>query len=142
MAKFAKLNENDIVLEVQCVANEELLDDSGNEIEAKGIAFLTNWSGGHTNWVQTNIHSLIRKNYSNIGYTYDRTRDAFIAPKPFNSWILNEETCQWEAPVPYPSSVLPHYWNEETLSWNAQESYPILEGDRTINDLPVTTIGN
>lgn len=143
MAKFAKLDENNVVIEVIALANEELMDDNGNEVEAKGVAFLTNWSGGHTNWVQTNVHSLIRKNYAAKNYIYDKNRDAFIPPKPFPSWTLNEEICQWNPPSPYPSTGIPYDWDEETVSWKPRESYSIIEETgRIINDLPVTTVGD
>ena len=77
-------------------------------------------------WIQTSYNTRggqhpdgkpLRKNYAGIGYTYDRNRDAFIPPKPFESWTLNEETCLWKAPVPYPSDEKDYDWNEETLSW-------------------------
>lgn len=96
MAHFAKLDENNLVLEVHCVHNNELLIN-GIEVEAKGIVFLTEWSGGYTNWKQTSYNGNIRKNYAGIGYTYDSTRDAFISPKPDGNWTLNETTCQWES---------------------------------------------
>lgn len=92
MAHFAKLDENNIVLEVNVVNNDVLTEDE----EASGIAFLTEWSGGYSNWKQTSYNGNIRKNYAGIGYTYDEERDAFIPPKPEGNWILNEETCQWE----------------------------------------------
>jgi hypothetical protein len=96
MAHFAKLDDNNVVLEVHCVHNNELLVD-GVESEAQGILFLTEWSGGYTNWKQTSYNSRIRKNYAGIGYSYDSTRDAFIPPKPDGNWVLNEDTCQWES---------------------------------------------
>ena len=117
MAHFAKLNENNVVLEVHCVNNIELLDENNQESESKGVAFLTSWSGGYTNWKQTSYNGNIRKNYAGIGYTYDATRDAFIAPKPYLSWVLNETICQWDAPTPYPEDGKMYFWNEETTSW-------------------------
>ena len=92
MAHFAKLDENNIVLEVNVVNNDVLTKDE----EASGIAFLTEWSGGYTNWKQTSYNGTIRKNYAGIGYTYDEERDAFIPPKPEGNFILNEDTCLWE----------------------------------------------
>jgi hypothetical protein len=68
-------------------------------------------------WIQTSYTGSIRKNFAGIGFTYDKDRDAFISPKPFASWILNEDTCNWEAPVPYPSDSNEYTWNEETQSW-------------------------
>jgi len=116
MAHFAKLDENNVVLEVHVVHNNELLDD-GIESEAKGIAFLTEWSGGYTNWKQTSYNGNFRKNYAGIGYTYDVVRDAFIPPQPYQSWTLDEATCSWNAPVPYPNDGGVYVWNEATTSW-------------------------
>jgi hypothetical protein len=118
MAYFAKLDENNVVLEVLAINNNELLQD-GVESEAKGIQFLIDWSGGYTNWKQTSYNRRIRKNYAGIGYNYDSARDAFIPPQPFPSWVLNEETCLWDAPTPMPIDDQRYYWNEETLSWVA-----------------------
>jgi hypothetical protein len=120
MAYFAKLNENNVVLEVNCVHDNELLQD-GVESEAKGIQFLVNWSGGYTNWKQTSYNGNIRKNYAGIGFTYDSARDAFIPPQPFPSWVLNEETCQWDAPVAMPTDGQRYYWDEATISWVVNE---------------------
>jgi hypothetical protein len=117
MAHFAKLDENNVVLEVHCVNNIELLTSEGNESEAMGIAFLVRWSGGYSRWKQTSYNGTIRKNYAGIGYTYDSTKDAFIPPKPFVSWVLNETTCLWDAPVSYPADGKNYYWNELTTSW-------------------------
>ena len=116
MAHFAKLDENNVVLEVHCIHNNELLID-GVEFEAKGIEFLVNWSGGYTNWKHTSYNGNIRKNYAGIGYTYDSTRDAFIPPQPFASWTLDEETCLWTPPVPYPNDDKNYAWDEPTTSW-------------------------
>jgi hypothetical protein len=114
MAHFAEIDENNTVTQVIVVHNNELLVD-GVESEAKGIDFCQSLFGG--NWVQTSYNANIRKNYAGIGYTYDSDRDAFIPPKPYPSWILNEDTCNWESPMPYPEDKLNYYWNEETLSW-------------------------
>lgn len=114
MAHFAKLDENNIVLEVNVVSNDAL--DASNE-ETSGIAFLTEWSGGYSNWKQTSYNGSIRKNYAGVGYTYDSSRDAFISPKPYSSWLLDESTCRWKAPVAMPIDDKRYTWNEETLSW-------------------------
>lgn len=114
MAHFAKLDENNKVLEVNVVSNNAL--DPSNE-EESGIAFLTEWSGGHSNWKQTSYNSTFRKNYCGIGFTYDADRDAFIAPKPFESWLLDEETCRWQAPTPMPTDGKMYMWDEATLAW-------------------------
>jgi len=115
MAHFAQLDVNNVVLQVIVVHNNELMID-GVESEAKGIVFCQTLFGG--NWVQTSYNGTMRKNYAGIGFTYDKSRDAFIAPQPFASWTLNETTCQWESPTPYPTDGKLYSWNEETLSWN------------------------
>jgi hypothetical protein len=116
MAHFAKLDGNNVVLEVHLVSNNELLQ-GGLESEAKGIQFLTDWSGGYSNWKQTSYNKKIRKNYAGVGYTYDSARDAFIPPKPFPSWVLNEDTCLWDSPVPMPADDQFYHWDEATTSW-------------------------
>lgn len=114
MAHFAQLDENNVVTQVIVVNNNELLDN-GQESEAKGIAFCQSLFGG--NWVQTSYNGRIRKNYAGIGFTYDSQRDAFIPPKPFLSWTLNEQTCNWEAPVPYPQDGKQYVWDEAQQNW-------------------------
>jgi hypothetical protein len=114
MAHFAKLDENNIALEVNVVSNDAL--DASNE-EASGIAFLTEWSGGYSNWKQTSYNGTFRKNYCGVGYFYDQNLDAFIPPKPYGSWTLNEETCQWESPEPYPTDGKFYIWNENHKNW-------------------------
>ena len=114
MAHFAQL-ENNIVTNVIVVANQTILDENGNESEQKGIDFCSNLLGG--TWIQTSYNARIRKNYAGIGYTYDETLDAFIPPQPFASWLLDETTCQWEAPTPHPTDNNFYIWNEETLTW-------------------------
>lgn len=115
MAHFAKLDENNVVTQVIVVGNKDTSDASGVEKESIGIAFCERLFGG--NWKQTSYNGNIRKNYAGIGYTYDAGRDAFIAPKPFASWVLNETTCQWEAPTPMPLDGKMYSWNEESLTW-------------------------
>ena len=117
MAHFAQLDENNIVTQVIVVSNEDIKDSIGNENEEVGIAFCRNLLGRDTIWKQTSYNNSIRKNYAGIGFTYDAIRDAFIAPKPFNSWILNESTCIWESPVLYPNDGNMYAWDEETTSW-------------------------
>lgn len=119
MAHFAQLDESNVVTQVIVVHNNELLDESGVEQESKGIAFCQSLLGG--NWVQTSYNSNFRKNYAGIGFTYDSGKDAFIPPKPFNSWVLNEETCLYEAPVAMPTDGKPYRWDEETVSWQTIE---------------------
>jgi hypothetical protein len=129
MASFARLNSENIVITVESVVNEVLKDSNGVEQETIGIQFLkTLYNEPEAIWKQTSyntnagIHSLggtpFRKNHASIGYTYDSQRDAFIPPKPFNSWIINEETCNWNAPIPMPNDDNEYNWNESTLSWD------------------------
>lgn len=120
MAHFAKLDENNVVLEVHCVHNNELLVN-GVESEAQGIAFLVMWSGGYPFWKQTSYNGTLRKNYAGVGYSYDPQRDAFISPQPYASWTLDESTCQWIAPVPYPTDSNRYAWDEENASWKLIE---------------------
>lgn len=118
MAHFAKVNDQNIVEQVIVINNTECLEN-GIEIESKGAAFCQNLFGGV--WIQTSYNGNIRKNFAGIGYTYDSTRNAFIPPKPYSSWLLNEDTCKWEAPVPYPSDNNEYYWDETTTSWKLVE---------------------
>jgi hypothetical protein len=127
MASFTKLDDNNVVLAVVSVHDNELLDENGNESEQKGIDFLIGWSGGYTKWKQTSFNTVggvhsnggtpFRKNYAGVGYTYDEQRDAFIPPKLFASWSLNENTCQWQPPVPMPTDGKFYIWNEDAQSW-------------------------
>jgi len=130
MASFAKIGLNNKVIEVLSVVNEVLYDSNGIEQEAIGIDFLTKLTG-YPVWKQTSynthggVHSSggipLRKNFAGIGYTYDEDRDAFIPKKPFNSWILNETTCLWNAPVNMPINNNKYNWNESTLTWDIVE---------------------
>jgi hypothetical protein len=130
MASFAKIGLNNKVIEVLSVVNEVIHDSNGIEQESIGIDFLTKLTG-YPLWKQTsyNTHggvhdnggTPLRKNHAGIGYTYDETRDAFIPPKTFNSWILNEDTCLWNAPVVKPKDDNKYKWNEQTLSWDIIE---------------------
>ena len=119
MAHFAELDSNNTVLRVIVVGNPDTSDANGVEKESIGVAFCERLFGG--TWVKTSYNGNIRKNYAGIGYTYDSKRDAFISPKPFASWVLNETTCQWEAPVPYPTDGKPdgkqYSWDEPTQTW-------------------------
>lgn len=110
MAHFAQIDENNIVTQVLVVPDSE---------EHRGQEFLANDLQLGGTWVQTSYNARIRKNYAGIGFTYDAGRDAFIPPKPFESWELNEDTCQWEAPVAYPTDGLMYQWNEDKKDWEA-----------------------
>jgi hypothetical protein len=115
MAHFAKLDENNTVLEVHVVNNEVITVD-GVETEQAGVDFLTGLFG-HSLWKQTSYNASFRKNYAGIGFVFDDVRDAFIQQQPYPSWILDEETCRWEAPTPRPTDGIT-VWNEETTSWD------------------------
>jgi hypothetical protein len=129
MASFAKIGLNNKVIEVLSVVNEVLHDSNGVEREDIGIDFLTKLTG-YPVWVQTSynthggVHNKggipLRKNHASIGMTYDENRDAFIFKKPYNSWVLNETTCLWESPIPYPTDGDTYGWNEENQSWTLQ----------------------
>jgi hypothetical protein len=110
MAHYAFLDENNVVTEVIVGIDEtELIEGKSPE----------DWYGEFKGkkCLRTSYNGTIRKNYAGIGFTYDENRDAFIGPKPYDSWVLNEETCQWEAPVPMPEGLNPYYWDEETRTW-------------------------
>jgi hypothetical protein len=115
MAHFAELNEDNIVQRVIVVDNKDCLDANGVESEEVGAAFCHNLLGG--TWKQTSYNGNFRKNYAGNGYKYDVEKDAFISPKPFSKWILNEETCQWEAPVAYPDDDKFYIWNDNKGEW-------------------------
>jgi hypothetical protein len=115
MAHFAKLDENNVVLEVIVVSNRDCSTPDGTEVESIGIAFCECLFGG--TWKQTSYNGNFRKRYAGIGYTYDADLDAFIPPKPYPSWILNDETANWEAPIPMPDDGKTYVWDEDTLSW-------------------------
>ena len=129
MASFAKIGLNSKVIAVISVNNEVLKDSSGVEREELGIQFLNELTGWPI-WKQTSYNTIggvhnnggipFRKNHAGIGYTYDEDRDAFIPKKPYNSWILNEQTCLWEAPIPVPSDASfekRYQWNEQIKNW-------------------------
>jgi len=132
MAHFAQIDNNNIVTQVIVVADADTADAQGNHMESIGIAFCQRLIGG--NWKQTSynthggVHTLggtpFRKNYAGLGYTYDANRDAFIPPKPYASWVLNESTCLWDAPVAMPSDAgtgeppKMYSWDETTKAWD------------------------
>jgi hypothetical protein len=133
MASFAKIGLNNKVIEVLSVNNEVLKDSNGVEQEVIGIDFLTKLTG-YPIWKQTSYNTIggvhssggtpLRKNFAGIGMTYDEDRDAFIPKKIFKSWILNENSCVWEAPIPYPNDENRYKWNEQNQSWDLIVPYP------------------
>ncbi len=121
MAYFAKLGTGNIVEQVISINNSVITDSNGVEQEQLGVDFINKLYNTRDVWKQTSYNNNIRKNYAGIGYHYDQTRDSFIPPKPYNSWILNENTCQWEAPVAEPTTQLEdnqyYSWNESIINW-------------------------
>ena len=115
MANFAQINNN-IVTSVTVVDNSVITVD-GIEHEQLGIDYLKNIFGQNTNWVQTSYNSKFRKHYAGIGFTYDKVLDAFIPPKPYDSWLFDSNNCIWISPVPYPQDGKYYVWNEQTQSW-------------------------
>jgi len=115
MAHFAKLGVGNIVETVIVVSNDVAIT------EQAGVDFINNLYNTRDVWKQTSYNNNFRKNYAGVGYTYDQQRDAFIAPKPFNSWILNDTTCDWESPVTKPTTELEeneyYSWNESIINW-------------------------
>jgi hypothetical protein len=114
LAHFARIDENNVVTQVIVVDNKDTSDAAGVEKEHIGAAFCERLFGG--TWKQTSYNGNKRKNYAGIGYTYNADIDAFVPPKPFASWLLNNETAQWEAPVPMPEDGR-WAWDEDTTSW-------------------------
>ncbi len=102
MSHFAEIDNNNIVQRV-IVAEQDFINSG-----AVGDSF---------RWVQTSYNNNFRKNYAGVGYKYDKTRDAFISPQPYPSWLLDEDTCRWEAPTPMPDDGKMYEWDEDTTSW-------------------------
>ena len=115
MAHFAEIDQFGKVKRVIVVANSDTADASGVEKEHIGAAFCEKLFGG--TWVQTSYNGNFRKNYAGIGYSWDATRNAFIPPQPYASWVLNEGTAQWQAPVAMPQDGKMYSWDEATTSW-------------------------
>ena len=126
MAHFAQLDDNNVVTQVIVVGNSDTADANGVEKEHIGAAFCEKLFGG--NWKQTSYNGSIRKNYAGIGYTYNADIDAFVPPKPFASWVLDNDTAQWNAPVAMPEDAgtgeppKRYSWDEPTTSWVVAES--------------------
>ncbi len=117
MAHYAFLDGNNVVTEVIVGIDEtELIEEKDPET----------WYGNFKNQVckRTSYNGNIRKNFAGIGYTYDQDRDAFIAPKPYDSWVLDEETCLWESPVPYPADGRAYFWDEKVIDWTPVNDQP------------------
>jgi hypothetical protein len=110
MAHFAEIDENNVVVRVVVVPDNA---------EDRGHDYLANDLGLGGTWIQTSYNNRIRKNYAGVGFTYDADKDAFIPTKPHDSWILNEDTCKWEAPVAYPTDGNVYLWNEKKKEWKS-----------------------
>jgi hypothetical protein len=121
MAYFAKLGTGNIIEQVISINNSVITDSNGIEQEQLGVDFINKLYNTRDVWKQTSYNKNFRKNFAGIGYHYDQTRDAFITPKPYNSWILNETTCQWKAPFSKPTTELEenqyYSWNESIINW-------------------------
>jgi hypothetical protein len=127
MAHFAKLDDNNIVIDVNVVDNATINNLSFPDSEPVGIAFLTDWSGGYSNWKQTSYNNSFRMRYAGIGFSYNSDIDAFIPPKPWPSFTLNPQTGLWDPPVPYPNDGKAYQWNEATQSWDPVDVPPTEE---------------
>ena len=124
MAFFAKLNDQNEVIAVNVVNDIDVNYLQFPASEPVGIMYLTQWSGGYTNWKQTSEIGAYRKHYASAGFVYDSTLDAFIPPKPYPSWLLNTELCIWQPPIPYPNDGKQYIWDEATLSWVEVQTVP------------------
>jgi hypothetical protein len=120
MAHYAFLDDDNIVTEVITGVDEDVVqtDTDGTQVGGTSEAWET-FYGNFRGQVckRTSYNNNYRKNYAGIGYVYDAAREAFIAPKPYASWVLDEDTCQWQAPTPYPTDGKNYYWSEDDLSW-------------------------
>jgi hypothetical protein len=129
MAHYAEIDALQRVIRVLVVDNVDTQDKEGTEVDSIGMKYLNTAFGG--TWLRTSynthggVHSLdgtpFRKNYAGVGFTYDQARDAFIPPQTYPSWLLNEDTCQWDAPTPYPDDDKKYEWDEATTSWKESE---------------------
>jgi len=122
MAHFAKIGSDNVVIRVHVLNNEVIMKD-GEEDEATGVEFLQNLYKNTDTYIQTSYNSNFRKNYAGVGFTYDQTKDAFIAPQPFPSWELDEDTCRWQAPTARPDDDKMYGWDEASTSWKEIEKW-------------------
>jgi len=137
MARFARIDKNNTVQSVHVVDNEHLINEHGNEEEDFGITYLNKIHGVGFTWMQSSYNTRggihygsdgnpddkipLRKNHAGPGFTYDKERDAFIPPQIYDSWTLNEDTCQWEAPKAYPDDDKDYEWNEDNETWESSK---------------------
>ncbi len=118
MAHYAEIDQNNIVIRVVVIANED------EPTEQAGIEFCQNLFGGGR-WLKTSYNDSIRVHFAGIGYLYDQFRDAFIPPRPYESWILDEQNCVWQAPSPYPTDGQTYIWDDYTRSWRSYTPPPL-----------------
>lgn len=133
MAHFAELTDNNTVVNVVVIDNNDLLDNNGIEDEQIGISFCKSIYGENTKWKQTSYNSNFRKNYAGKGYVYDENRDAFIPPKPFQSSVLDEDTCMWKPPIEYPDVTKRYEWDEELYQSDNTQGWVL---DAPLNQFP------
>lgn len=124
MAHFARVDSNWVVEQVIVVANEVLLNEQGIECDWLGEQFCQQLYGTHTRWIQTSYNGNKYKNFAGIGYTFDPYRQAFIPPKPYASWQLDEKTCTWIPPISRPNDGKMYSWDEESVSWKLIATMP------------------
>jgi hypothetical protein len=118
MAHFARIDENWIVEEVIVVSNNALLNQHGIECDWLGEQFCQQLYGAHTKWIQTSYNGKKYKNFAGVKYSFDPHRHAFIPPKPYKSWLLDENTCRWKPPIPCPTDGAFYHWNDESQQWD------------------------
>ena len=135
MAHFAQLDSNNVVTQVIVVSNDDITDSNGNEVESIGVAFCQKLLGGDTNWKQTSYNGSMRTRYAGIGYSYNSSLDAFIPPKPFASWTLNNTTKDWEAPITQPTLTDEQIEADSRYQWD-EDAY---QADNTSGWTLVTT---
>jgi hypothetical protein len=116
MAHFARIDSEGKVDDLIVVANDVILDENGEESEAVGQAFITSL-GFEGTWLQCSYNGSFRGMYPGVGYIYEQERDVFLPPQPYPSWVIDDETSQWVAPVAYPTDGVLYFWDEKTLSW-------------------------
>lgn len=144
MAHFAQLDENNIVQQVIVINNDDIIDEeTGEESELKGIQLCKSLLGENTNWKQTSYNGTFRKNYAGYGFEYDASRDAFIPPQPHDSWILNEDECQWYPPVPRPRTLITPAGDETPepifarCLWDEEQYQQTGDGWKILDPVPI-----
>lgn len=143
MAHFAQLDQDNIITQVIVVSNDVIIDNTGQESEELGIAFCQSLYGEDTCWVQTSYNGNLRKRYAGIGYTYDTVLDAFVAPQPYPSWLLDAESAAWVAPIPQPQDELGpdqrYIWSEDQQTWQILEFPQTSSTEGELIDTPEVT---